>query len=57
MSEISKSKKAVERGSSHMPDDSVFYEKIVPALLVVLGAVTVVLVIFAACVLFGIVRF
>jgi hypothetical protein len=42
---------------SHMPENSLFYEKVVPILLVVMGIITTVLILFAAGVLLGIVRF
>lgn len=42
---------------SHMPENSLFYEKVVPILLVVMGILTTVLILFAAGVLLGIVRF
>jgi hypothetical protein len=45
------------RQGSHMPQRSVFFEKIVPVLLVVLGMIMAGLVHFAAGVLLGIVRF
>ena len=45
------------RQKSHMPQRSVFFEKIVPILLVVLGMIMAGLVLFAAGVILGIVRF
>ncbi len=57
MSEITKPEKAGPRATSHMPEDSVFFEKIVPVLLIVMGVLMAVLVLFAAGVLLGIVRF
>lgn len=42
---------------SHMPESSMLFEKIVPALLVLMGIVTVVLILFAAGVLLGIIHF
>lgn len=57
MSEITKPEKAVTRTASHMPKDSVFFEKIVPALLILMSALTAVLVLLAVGVLLGIVRF
>jgi hypothetical protein len=45
------------RQKSHMPQRSVFFEKIVPILLVALGMIMAGLVLFAAGVIFGIVRF
>ncbi|MGW8319297.1 MAG: hypothetical protein ACWGPS_08630 [Candidatus Promineifilaceae bacterium] len=40
-----------------MPDDSTFYEKVVPALLIGLGALTVILILVALGVLLGVVKF
>jgi hypothetical protein len=45
------------RQKSHMPQRSVFFERIVPILLVVLGMIMAGLVLFAAGVILGIVRF
>jgi hypothetical protein len=45
------------RQKSHMPQHSVFFERVVPILLVVLGIVMAALVLFAAGVILGIVRF
>lgn len=42
---------------SHMPEHSLFYEKIVPILLVAMGIVMSALVLFAAGVLLGFFRF
>jgi hypothetical protein len=42
---------------SHMPENSVLFEKIIPILLVGLGVVTLALMVFAAGVLLGIVHF
>jgi hypothetical protein len=42
---------------SHLPEQSVLFEKIVPALLVLMGILTVLLILFAAGVLLGIVHF
>jgi hypothetical protein len=42
---------------SHMPQHSLFFEKIVPILLVGMGIITAALILFAAGVLLGIVRF
>ena len=43
--------------TTRMPEDSVLYERVIPALLVVLGIVTVGLILFALGVLLGIVPF
>lgn len=42
---------------SHMPEDSAFFEKVVPALLILMGVLTAVLILFAAGVLLGIIHF
>ena len=42
---------------SHMPGNSILFEKIVPALLIVMGILTIVLILFAAGVLLGIIHF
>jgi hypothetical protein len=53
MSEIIRQKKAMSR----IPSGSVFFEKVVPMLLVLMGVLTVALVLFAAGVLIGIFHF
>jgi hypothetical protein len=40
---------------SHIPKDSILFEKVIPALLVFLGIVTVGIILFAVALLFGIV--
>jgi hypothetical protein len=47
----------VLRQPVHMPEHSFFYERVVPALLVALGLIAAGLVLFAAGVLLGIVKF
>lgn len=42
---------------SHIPKNSFLFEKIVPASLIVMGIITLGLILFAAGVLFGIVKF
>lgn len=42
---------------SHMPENSVLFEKIIPASLMILGIIMVGLILFAAGVLLGIVHF
>jgi hypothetical protein len=42
---------------SHIPPDSMFFEKIIPALLVLLGLIAIILILFAVGVLIGIVHF
>lgn len=45
------------RGKSHMPVNSVFFDKVVPILLVALGVVMAGLVLFAAGVVLGLIKF
>jgi len=42
---------------SHMPKNSVMFEKVIPALLILMGVLTVALILFAAAVLLGIIHF
>ena len=42
---------------SHAPENSLLFEKIIPALLIVMGIITVALILFAAGVLMGIIHF
>jgi hypothetical protein len=42
---------------SHVPQNSMLFEKIVPALLILMGILTVALILFAAGVLLGILHF
>lgn len=42
---------------SHAPENSVLFEKLIPALLVGMGILTIILILFAAGVLLGIVHF
>jgi len=44
------------RPRSHIPS-SIFFEKIIPILLIVMGVVTALLILFAAGVLLGVVKF
>lgn len=48
---------AEKNSGSHMPKSSFFFEKVVPASLVVMGIITLGLIVFAAGVLFGLVKF
>ena len=50
-------KRAPINSKSHMPENSVLFEKIVPAALISMGILTVILILFAAGVLLGIVHF
>lgn len=46
-----------KNGKSRMPKDSFFFEKIVPAALILMGIVTLALIVFAAGVLLGFVKY
>jgi len=50
-------KQKLLRQKSHMPEKSLLYEKVVPALLIGMGIVMVVLILFAAGVLLGFISF
>ncbi len=55
---MSKTKKRRSaRPSSRMPEDSVFYEKVIPVLLIGLGIVTAILILVAAGILLGIIPY
>ena len=45
------------KNKSHMPKDSLFYEKIVPISLITMGVITLGLILFAAGVILGVVHF
>jgi hypothetical protein len=51
------SKRATSGGKSHMPENSVFFEKIIPILFTGLGILMVVLILFAIAVLAGWIKF
>jgi len=57
MEEAENRKRVIVRGRSHMPTDSVLFERVIPVLLAGFGLVTVILILFAAGVLLGIVPF
>ena len=46
-----------KRSKSHMPPDSIFYEKLVPILLLFMGVIMTGLILFAGGVLLGLVKF
>ena len=50
-------KKTQNNKKSHMPENSLFYEKIIPISMIVMGIITVALILFAAGVLLGLVKF
>jgi hypothetical protein len=45
------------KSKSHIPKDSLFFEKIVPVSLFAMGVITLGLILFAAGVILGLVRF
>jgi hypothetical protein len=45
------------RGKSHIPPNSIFFDKIVPILFTGLGILMVLLILFALAVLVGVIRF
>lgn len=45
------------RKKSHMPEDSLLFEKLVPVMLVGLAVVTVGMIVYAAAVLLGFIQF
>lgn len=42
---------------THMPEDSLLYEKFIPATLVVLAVVTVAMIVFSASIFLGFIKF
>lgn len=50
-------KRTPMNSKSRIPEDSVLFEKIIPAALVFMGVLTVLLILFAAGVLLGFVQF
>ena len=42
---------------SRMPENSIFFEKMIPALLVVMGSLMIILILFATGVLVGLIQF
>jgi len=57
MSAENVSKRPHANNKSRMPENSVLFEKVIPASLVFMGVLTVILILFAAGVLLGIVQF
>jgi len=43
-------------GSSRMPENSMFYDRIIPAVLIILGVTTVAMILFALGILTGLIR-
>ena len=57
MSAENVSKRAPVNSKSRMPENSVLFEKLIPASLIFMGILTVTLILFAAGVLLGIIQF
>lgn len=57
MDDIEAQSRVIVRGKSHMPEDSVLFERVIPVVLAGMGILTVVLILFAAGVLLGLVPF
>jgi hypothetical protein len=47
----------VQKGASRMPADSLFYDKIIPLILILLALFLLLLIILAVAVVFGIISF
>lgn len=54
---VSRGKEMKKRSINRMPEGSLFYERIVPILLVVMGVLTASMILFAAGVILGIIPF
>ena len=50
-------RKSAKTATSHAPENSTLFERVIPVLLVAMGVLTVLLILFAAGVLLGIVHF
>ena len=50
-------KRTPMNSKSHMPENSVLFEKVIPGALAFMGILTVILILFAAGVLLGIIQF
>lgn len=57
LSPATRSRRQIRRGKSRVPEDSVFYNRVVPILLAGMAVLTVVLILVAAGVLLGFVPF
>ena len=55
MTEEQKERRRVPKGANRMPSDSVFFDRLVPIILIALGVITVILILVAAGVLLGII--
>jgi len=51
------SKSTSEKKQSHIPDESILFEKAIPIILFIMGSLTFLLILFALGVLLGVVKF
>jgi len=57
MSNVARPEGQGQRGTPRIPSDSLFYEKIVPGLLIILAALTIIIVLIATGVFLGLIRY
>ena len=55
LTEDQEERRRVPKGANRMPSDSVFFDRLVPIILITLGVITVILILVAAGILLGIV--
>ena len=55
LSEKPKERRQLPKGANRMPSDSVFFDRLVPIILVSLGVITIILILVAAGILLGII--
>jgi len=55
LSEEPKERRQVPKGANKMPSDSVFFDRLLPIILVALGVITIIIILVAAGILLGII--
>jgi hypothetical protein len=55
LSEKRKERRQVPEGANRMPSDSVFFDRLVPIILIALGVITIIIILVAAGILLGII--
>ena len=55
MTKDKKERRRVPKGANRMPSDSMFYDRLVPIVLIALGVITVALILVAAGILLGVI--
>lgn len=55
MNKEQEERRRVPKGANRMPSESVFFDRLVPIILIALGAITVILILVAAGILLGII--